>query len=482
MRDIIGPVYIAFALLFAGLFLASFLRPYSPNPANALSLRLPSVGTFLAAMACLCIAFVPVLGASARMLATTFLLGSYAALFLWVRSWNQKIHLTLVTWTFIAILSANVFNAALLVFEAPLAVRVLYQFLLGASLLLLVFRELRRIPTKLGAIQLQVIRWSLAAMIGLIASWCWVVYAQQTFGGVIIFRSNFSEPWLAFVFRLFLTVFLIMAYVGALAYSVEYLNDKRIKTVIRLKHAESENQLLVKTLKEKDDFLRTVSFSVRSQNLPAIMGSLTHEINQPLGAIRLNADFLLAEIDNMAKDEQAHLLSQLVQGSEAISHVLKSFRRFFEVSSEHQAIDVNDLLSDVLRGWQAVFSHKSVLIDFEPQAPLYVFGDRLQLESALTIVVERLLDWMDHSNTRLQIDCSAAVDGVVVQVLMDGLGRKAEFIQMFESATQGGVSSFNSGLWLSRAIVEHHGGALGVCEVTEGLGICLQLPRMKDAK
>ena len=44
MSDIIGPVYIAFALLFAGLFLASFLRPYSPNPANALPLRLPSVG------------------------------------------------------------------------------------------------------------------------------------------------------------------------------------------------------------------------------------------------------------------------------------------------------------------------------------------------------------------------------------------------------------------------------------------------------
>ena len=83
------------------------------------------------------------------------------------------------------------------------------------------------------------------------------------------------------------------------------------------------------------EMLQTLSFSARSQNLPAIMSSLSHEINQPLGVIRLNADFLQVDDANLTPQERQQILQQMVTCSEAVNSVVKDFRRFLqnEISS-----------------------------------------------------------------------------------------------------------------------------------------------------
>lgn len=481
VNDIVPPVYAALALVFLGLFAASALQRASAQRAHARSLRLAGAAALFAALACLCVALLPWVGRFALVLATTLMLGSYAAMYLRIRSWHRPVGNAWIAWTTLAVVLLCVLNGLLVAMHVPIPVRVVYQCVLANGLLAMALYELQRAPSEVGGTQLQILRWSLLAMMVFLTVWGWVVYQQQTYRGVVVFQMNLSEPWLAFVLRLFVTACLLLAHISSNAYALEQMTSLRMKTLSQLTQVEEENQYLEQILKEKSDMLRTASFAVRSQNLPAIVSSLSHEINQPLGAIRLNADYLMADIDHMAPAERQHVLAQLVKCSESISGVLVSFRRFFEVPVELHPIEMNSLLTDLTRGLRTEFLHKAVHVAYEPGAPVHVHGDAVQMESAVTGVIEHLLSLPAPGVTRLRIECSQVNSFAVVSVLcVESSISNDELQNTFDTSTKDNSGSFRSGLWLSRAIVEHHGGAMSVC-VTDGFwGISLQLPCLKD--
>jgi signal transduction histidine kinase len=483
VNDIVPPVYIAFALVFLGLFAASVLRGSRHRLPHDRSVNLAGAGALQAATACLFVALLPVVGRSALVLATAFMLGSYTAMYLRVRSWHSTLSRQWLVWTFTLVGALCVLNGVLVALQVSIPLRIVYQCLLANGLLAFVLRELNHAPSEAGSSQLQMMRWSVVAMMLLIIFWGWVVYQQHAYSGVVIFQTNFSEPWLAFVLRLFVTACLVLAHVSANGYAMEHLTNLRIKSLTELTKVEAENMLLAKILHEKNELLKAVSFSVRSQNLPVIMSSLNHEINQPLGAIRLNADYLMAEFDSMEPVERQRVLAHLVKCSESVSSVLKSFRRFFESAVDQQTVDMTGLLTDLMRALRTDFLHKAVQVVFEPGEPMYAYGDPVQFESAVTGVIDHISGPGYPGSKQLLVDCIGTDTLVLVRVLsMDGSLKKDEFQKMFDRSTKGGSGSFSSGLWLSRAIVEHHGGAMSVCNVNGMSGISLQLPLLKDVK
>jgi sensor histidine kinase regulating citrate/malate metabolism len=102
-----------------------------------------------------------------------------------------------------------------------------------------------------------------------------------------------------------------------------------------------------------------------------------------------------------------------------------------------------------------------------------VQGDPVQLESALSGTLLYVLKRSSPNVRYMQITTTCIGSFVHLRFLDDGLSiSTAQLAETLDRGTQ----HFTQSMWLSRAIIEHHGGAMNVYEQNGLVGMSLQLP------
>ena len=478
MIEIVPPLYWALASLFLGLTLAAMpARDKRLNPNDRMSL-FGVIGGLAAAAACICIALVPLVGRVLLAFSTLFLWISFMATGLRVHSWSQPLSKRFISLSLLALGLAIVVMFGQFFTVQNRDARVIYQLVVSLLLLGWMMNGLLQTRRKSPSLQLDLMGVGIFVLMFLLSLWSWTVLSDNA-GQLLLFSDIFSEESLAFSMRLFVVAALALLLISANGYGLERLVSLNSTVTDQMVQSDQLNQQLNTLLNEKNEMLQVLSFAARSQNLPAIMSSLAHEINQPLGAIRLNADFLLAEDASLASDQREQLLHQLVNCSNAATQVVRDFRRFLETHlTPHVNVDVSQLLSDLVRGFHGEFHRQCVQVEMHADEDVAVQGDPVQLESALT----GLLLYMIKRNSPdvRQMEITAKCIGRFVHMRLIDNGPPISSHQLLQALvyrpSDEASHDFNQSLWLSRAIIEHHGGAMSVHESPGQTGIHLQLP------
>ena len=478
MIEIVPPLYWALASLFLGLTLAAMPardKRLTPNE------RMGIFGVFgglAAAAACICIALVPLVGRALLAFSTLFLWMSFMATGLRVHSWCHPLSKRFLCLSLLALGLAIVLMLAQFFTVQNRDARVIYQ--LSVSLLLLgwMIHGLRQARRHSPSLQLDLMVVGTFALMLLISVWSWTLLSDNA-GKLLLFSEIFSEESLAFSMRLFVVAALALLLISANGYGLERLVSLNSTVTDQMAQSDQLNQQLNTLLNEKNEMLQVLSFAARSQNLPAIMSSLAHEINQPLGAIRLNADFLLAEDASLSAAQREQLLHQLVNCSNAATQVVRDFRRFLETHlTPHVKVDVSQLLSDLVRGFQEEFHRQCVQVEMHADEDVAVQGDPVQLESALTGLLLYMIKRKSPDVRHMEI--SAKCIGRFLHLRLVDNGPPISASQLLQALVDRPMHeanhAFNQSLWLSRAIIENHGGAMSVHESPGQTGIHLQLP------
>ncbi len=481
MIDIVPPLYLSLACLFLGLTLAAMpARDKRLHPHERMGLY-GVYGGVAAALACTCIALAPLIGRGLLALSTLSLWISFLATGLRVHSWHKPTSRRFVRNCSLA-LGLAIVIMLLQFFTVPdRDARVLYQLTISLVLLGWMLHGLRQTRRQGLSLQLDLMGVGIVAMMVLLFFWSWSLLSGSA-GKLLHFSELFSEESLAFSMRLFVVAALALILISANGYGLERLVS--LKSTVSDQKAQTDhlNQQLNQLLNEKNEMLQALSFAARSQNLPAIMSSLAHEINQPLGAIRLNADYLWAEDARLVPLERAQLLQQLVAGSITATQVVRDFRRFLEANLTPQVhVDLSQLLTDVVRGFQTEFGRQHVQVSLLPGQAVGVRGDPVQLESALTGALLYMLKRDSDRPRQMQIKPVCIGRFVHLRMLDDGHPiTLKQFQQALDRVGEDAQHHFSQSLWLSRAIIEHHGGAMSVHEEDGLTGISLQLLILED--
>ena len=465
--DVVMPVYLSLAMVFVGVSLSARTR------------NLDFWGSTLAALACAAFAMVPWLGRVMLPVATLFLVCSLAALAMRVQSWSLPLTRAQVVRLSAVVVLFGGLNFLFQFLRTDLGPRLLFQAALATGLVGWSVLGLWRLPATERTPQGNAVLVSVLGLWGVVVLWSWVVYVNASWGGAMFLGRNLSEPWVGFVLRFFVIGFLLLAYVSANGYALERMARANVQIQHDRERVDRLNVQLEELLRQKQELLQTVSFAARAQNFPAILSSLSHEVNQPLGAMMLNAEYLLDEDAPTSAQERRLVLEQLIKSIESAHQVIQDFRRFFGSGPSLPAVFALDrLLNDVLRALNSDFSRARVGLERGTVAAVSVQGDPVQLESALTGVIQFMLGRSFAGDARRFFVESAVESGFVhVRVLANGpFLQAAEYeAALVRSPTQQD-SRFSRGLWLARAIVEHHGGAMNVYADELWSGVCLQLP------
>jgi two-component system sensor histidine kinase KdpD len=301
----------------------------------------------------------------------------------------------------------------------------------------------------------------------------WVGALTTAVAAALAFNLAFIEPhWTLKVNEVddvvALVVFLAVA--GVLGTIVALEAERRHAAEQRAAEVEAMHARYEEAVAERDaraeETTRLAVFEQVDEQRRALIRSVSHDLRTPLSTIRAVASDLRSgtAYDDETRNELLDLVSDEAQRLDRIVANLLSLSRIEAgaLRPELQAVDLEELVRDRVRRLDRLFRQVRVQIEIPSDLPL-VDADYVLLDQVVTNLLENAAR---HAPPRSTVRVGArVVDGMVVASISDEGSGVATYQadKIFEPFQRGdGSSSSGVGLAICRAIVEAHGGLIGV--------------------
>lgn len=216
---------------------------------------------------------------------------------------------------------------------------------------------------------------------------------------------------------------------------------------------------------------------VRSEKLASVarMAAVTaHEINNPLDAV-MNTLYLAQTTDGLPESAARYL--KVAEGElKRIAHITRQTLGFYRESTQPSTFFVASLLDSVLDLLQARVRSKEAVIEKRCDERLQITAIPGELRQVFANLLLNSLDAIDDKGTvKLRVSyssrCCAAEHCIRVTVADNGQGIAAATLpRIFEPffTTKGAIGN-GLGLWVSKGIVEKHGGSIRLRSTSAGV-------------
>ena len=230
----------------------------------------------------------------------------------------------------------------------------------------------------------------------------------------------------------------------------------------------------------------------RVSTLGQLASALTHELNQPLGAILRNAEAaeVLLQSGQPDLEEVLAILADICRDDKRAGDVIDRMRTLFKRQSlKSSRLNLGDLVQDTvaLARPDAEARQIQLTVQIPPQSPV-AQGDRVHLQQVLLNLILNGMDAMNtipRSRRSLVVRVGEAEDGKLQVAVSDhGTGiAPADAAHIFEPFFTTKPNGMGMGLAISRTIIEAHGGDIRMeSGGQEGTTFIFTLPRMKQEK
>jgi two-component system C4-dicarboxylate transport sensor histidine kinase DctB len=263
----------------------------------------------------------------------------------------------------------------------------------------------------------------------------------------------------------------------ALQRAAEELDRKIAQSTRELLQANQDLESKYARLKETEHLLRSTQNELVQAGKLAMLGQMaagiTHELNQPLAAIRAFADNAVTFLERGQGDRAGENLSQISLASARMGAIIGQLKGFARKSHETVAsVDLAQAIRASALLLESEFRRHDVQLDIEIGEPLAVIGDGGRTEQVLINLMRNALDAVEDAATR-QVAVSLQREGeaAVVRIRDSGAGIADEVAQhLFEPfyTTKPSGKGLGLGLAISSSIVQAMNGQLSACNHPEG--------------
>jgi signal transduction histidine kinase len=229
----------------------------------------------------------------------------------------------------------------------------------------------------------------------------------------------------------------------------------------------------------------------KSEKLAAaarLSATVAHEINNPLEAVG-NLIYIAKVSPGVSPDIVQHLILA-EQELDRVAHITRQTLGFYRESNEPGPIDIPGLIEQVLRLYSNKLDSKNIRVESEFGESPPMIGVAGELKQVVSNLVSNAVDAVSSDGTiRISLKRSENGNGGGVQFLIedDGPGISPENLdRIFEPffTTKKDVGT-GLGLWVTREIVERHGGTINVNarhgkEGPSGAAFVVSLPCIPD--
>lgn len=222
------------------------------------------------------------------------------------------------------------------------------------------------------------------------------------------------------------------------------------------------------------------------QRKDTFIGMASHELKTPLTTIKGFAQLLKRQMKRLGLEEQATILTKIEGQINALTGLVNELMDVSKIQAgkleyTRDVVDIDELIRSVAEMLQQTSNQHMIKVSGKTQRKLV--GDQARLEQVFTNLITNAIKYSPQAN-RVDIWIGNAQDRIIVKIRDYGIGMPPEEVErIFErfyranTAKNQGIGGLGMGLYISREIVERHGGKILV-ESKEGEGstFCVELP------
>lgn len=216
-----------------------------------------------------------------------------------------------------------------------------------------------------------------------------------------------------------------------------------------------------------------------------IVSTVSHELRSPLTSVKGYTSLLLTRWERISDEQKREMLEQVKHDADRVHRLITELLDISRLETDRlvlrrQMVDVQTLVATVVEKVRFSYHDIEVELDFPPDFP-EVYADPDKLEQVLTNLVENACKYASPKGMR--IVGAVHDDHASLAVTDAGEGIPAEdlpkvFTKFFRREL-GKPTGSGLGLWISRGLVEAHGGQLTATSTPgEGTTFSFTLPLM----
>jgi signal transduction histidine kinase len=203
------------------------------------------------------------------------------------------------------------------------------------------------------------------------------------------------------------------------------------------------------------------------------VASVSHELRTPLTSIRGYLELVLAGEAGELTAEQRDFLGIVDRNSDRLLHLVSDLLEVAQIESGRLELDVaeeelGEFLAEAVAAASPLAAGHGVELALHHNGEIRVLVDRTRLGQVIDNLLSNALKFT-HAGGRVDVRLSTSNGAVLVEIADTGIGiSPADQERLFQRfyraapAAEQAIPGSGLGLWISKAIVEAHGGSIGV--------------------
>ncbi|PCH70652.1 MAG: hypothetical protein COC06_03830 [Bacteroidales bacterium] len=268
-------------------------------------------------------------------------------------------------------------------------------------------------------------------------------------------------------------------------------------TVNMIANAWERNSLMIDRIEAEQknvEALRMLEESSRLASIGVMAAGITHEINQPLNAIKITADSVLfwqKRNPGQLPEMFTRKIQTISEGTSRIDSIIKHMRTFWEKPhiSEEETIDmvegINRSLSLVNR---QVYDHSIELVDVLPKNSIQVYANYIQFEQiVVNVIVNAIhsLDKVKKENKRIKLKVYQDSKHGILEIHDNGTGIESSIREKIYDplfTTKGNESGSGLGMAIVKTFIDRFQGEISDYNNEDGGASFILRFKLKEIK
>ncbi len=243
--------------------------------------------------------------------------------------------------------------------------------------------------------------------------------------------------------------------------------------------AEGRLQGLVLVLRESSKRTHKATSGIE------IVSTVSHELRSPLTSVKGYTSLLLTRWERISDDQKREMLEQVKHDADRVHRLITELLDISRLETDRlvlrrQMIDIVRLVGEVVQKVRFAYPDIEVELRFPGEFP-EVYADPDKMEQVLTNLVENACKYASPKGMRIE----GGVDGDHASVAVTDAGEgipQSDLPKVFSKFFRrelGRPTGSGLGLWISRGLVEAHGGRLTATSIPgQGTTFRFTLPLM----